>query len=157
MTITELEPEPQEYQDALNTTVEQFLSVLDDFKKYYIFTNKNPEVDEYQNYYLENKSQLQNLNKDVFLIRNDIETKIAQLNYIITRLNSKLSSEKELKGELSKIVSNLKQDGNGSNIMLDETSFIYNNQYLLNIELLFGIFGTLYLLFFIFKNKKTTT
>ena len=38
----------------------QFFSALDDFKKYYVYFNKNPEVDEYQNYY-ENSINLLNI------------------------------------------------------------------------------------------------
>ena len=153
----ELEPEPKEYQDKINTIVSKFSSVLDDFKKYYVFTNKNPEVQEYQNFYLENQSHLQNLNKDVFLIRNDIETKIQQLDFIVSRLNTNLSSEKELKTEFEKIVNNLTEDNNGSSIMLTDSGVIYNKQYLLNIEILFGIIMMIYFLFYIFKNKKTIT
>lgn len=155
MTIeNELEPETANYQDKLNTIVQQFSSVLDDFKKYYVFTNKNPEVDEYQNFYLENESQLQHFNKEIFLIQNDIETDISRLNYIVSRLNSKLSSEKELKDELTKLVNNLKENESGSNIMLTDSKYIYSQKYLLNVELVFGIIILSYLLYNIFKNKK---
>ena len=156
MSNNELEPETNEYQTKLNMIVEQFSSVLDDFKKYYVFTNKNPEVDEYQHFYLENKSQLQNLNKDVFLIRNDIEQRIQKLNYIVTRLNAKLSSEKELNTELQELVNGLKQNDNGSIIMLQDTTYIYYQQYLLNIEMLIGIVTLIYFLFVLFKKKANT-
>jgi hypothetical protein len=156
MSQNDLEPEPKEYKNKLNTIVQQFSSVLDDFKKYYVFTNKNPEVDEYQHFYLENKSQLQNFNKDVFLIRNDIEQNIKKLNYIVTRLNAKLSSEKELNKELVKLVDGLKQNDNGSSIMLYDTTYIYYQQYLLNIEMVIGILTLIYLLFVLFKKKSNT-
>lgn len=156
MSQNDLEPEPKEYQNKLNTIVQQFSSVLDDFKKYYVFTNKNPEVDEYQHFYLENKSQLQHFNKDVFLIRNDIEQNIKKLNYIVTRLNAKLSSEKELNKELVKLVDGLKQNGNGSSIMLYDTTYIYYQQYLLNIEMVIGILTLIYLLFVLFQKKSNT-
>ena len=150
----ELEPKPKEYQDKLNTLVEQFSSVLDDFKKYYVFTNKNPEVNEYQHFYLENKSQLQNLNKEVFLIRNDIETSIEKLNYIMTRMNGQLSSEKELKGELVKLVSNLKENENGAETMLVDTETTYSQQYILNVEIFCGIILVAYLVSKFFKDKN---
>lgn len=155
MTIeNKLETKSKEYQDKINVFVEQFSSVLDDFKKYYVFTNKNPEVDEYQNFYLENKSHLENLNKEVFLVRNDIETDIKQLNNSMIRLNTNLSSEKELKDELTRLVDNLKDDETGSIVMLLDSTNIYKQKYLLNVELAFGIIMVGYLLFRIFKNKK---
>ena len=156
MANNELQPQAKKYQDKLNTATEQFNSVLDDFKKYYIFSNKNPEVDEYQNYYLENKSQLQNLNKDVFLISNDIESDIKKLNYIVTRLNAKLSGEKELTDELKKLLKNLKESDNGASIMLEDTTSIYNKKYIKNSELLLGIFVILYSLFVLFKKKSNS-
>jgi len=154
-TNIEFEPQSKKYQDKLTTIVDQFTSVLDDYKKYYVFTNKNPEVDEYQNFYLENKNQLQNLNKDVFLMSSDIEKSIQDLNYLVTRLNAKLSGEKELTGELAKLMQNLKQTNNGADTMLYDTTFLYNKKYMQNVELLFGIVTILGLLFTLFKKKHT--
>ena len=37
------------FDEKINNIKTSFFSVLDDFKKYYVFYNKNPEVDEYQN------------------------------------------------------------------------------------------------------------
>ena len=153
MTDNKLEPESQKHQDKLNTITEQFNAVLDDYKKYYIFSNKNPEVDEYQNYYLENKSQLQNLNKDVFLISNDIESNIEKLNYIVTRLNAKLSGEKELTGELNQLLQHLNDTDNGATIMLYDTTYIYNKKYIQNIEIGIGGLIMIYLLFTTFTKK----
>jgi len=153
MINNELEPQANKYQDKLNTITEQFTSVLDDYKKYYVFSNKNPEVDEYQTYYLENKSQLQNLNKEVFLISNDIERNIEKLNYIVTRLNAKLSGEKELTSELKQLMRNLKESDNGASIMLDDTTAIYNKKYIQNCEIVLGSVIILYLLFVLFKKN----
>ena len=140
------------YNEKLNNLSSTFLSVLDDFKKYYVFTHKNPNVNEYQNYFLNNKSQLQNINKEVILISNDIKKDIEKIDYAVTRINAQLSDEKELNGELIKLVQNLKNSNNGSSMLLDETTTIYNNQYLLNLELGVCIF---ILLILIGKNLKT--
>ena len=112
-----LQPEAERYNEKINSLSEQFFSVLDDFTKYYVFYNKNPEVNEYQQIYLNNKSQLQNLNKNVFLLTNDIEKDIEKLNYIVTRLNAKLGDEKDLNGELLHLFGNLKNTTNSSSVM----------------------------------------
>ena len=148
-----LEPETQKYNEKLNTLSNTFFSVLDDFKKYYVFTYKNPEVDEYQNYFLNNKSQLQNLNKEVILISNDIKKDIEKLNLIISRINLQLGDEKELNGELLKLVQNLQNSNNSSDLLLEETTSIYNKQYLYNLEISFGIFLLIVLLFLSLKQN----
>ena len=154
MTIgTNLEPDAYNYKTKIDTISSQFLSVLDDFKKYYVFTNKNPEVEEYQHFFLEKQTQIEKINKEVFSIKNNIENNINELNKTISKLNEELSSEKELEKEMNKMIKHLKENGNGSKIMLSETNVIYNHQYLLNIELLFGIIMMLYLSFKIFKKK----
>jgi hypothetical protein len=61
-----LEPEAQRYSAKLVVMKERFISILDDFKKYYVFSAKNPEVDEYHQHYLNSKSHLQTINKEVF-------------------------------------------------------------------------------------------
>ena len=40
----------QQFDEKINSIKDQFFSALDDFKKYYVYFNKNPEVNEFQNY-----------------------------------------------------------------------------------------------------------
>jgi hypothetical protein len=134
-----LQPEAKHFSEKITVLSEQFFSILDDFTKYYVFYNKNPEVNEYQQFYLNSKSQLQKINKDVFLLTNDIEKDIEKLNYIVTRINSKLYAEKELNGELYGLISNLQNTTNSAFIMLDDAKYVYNKQYYLNVEIFLGI------------------
>ena len=149
-----LQPEAKQYSDKIQNLSQQFFSVLDDFKKYYVFYNKNPEVSEYQQIYLNNKSQLQKLNKDVFVLTNDIEKDIEILSSFVTRINLKLGAEKELNGELFSIISNLQNNKNGSVVMLDDTTTIYNKQYYLNIEIFVGILIIIGISSNLFTTKK---
>lgn len=134
-----LEPEAKRYLAKLVVMKERFISILDEFKKYYIFSAKNPEVDEYHQHYLNSKSHLQKINKEVFTTTNDIEHNIAKLNKIVMRLNAKLGSEKELDGELVTLINKLRNTQNGSETMLDDSVEIYNKQYYYNLELFIGI------------------
>ena len=40
----------KQFEEKIDTIKTQFFSALDDFKKYYVYYNKNPEVNEFQNY-----------------------------------------------------------------------------------------------------------
>ena len=42
--------EAKQFNEKIVTIKSQFFSALDDFKKYYVYYNKNPEVNEFQNY-----------------------------------------------------------------------------------------------------------
>jgi len=134
-----LEPHAQKYQAKLVAMKERFASILDDFKKYYIFSSKNPDVEEYQRHYLDSKTNLQKINKEVFTMSNDIEKNIENLNVIVMRLNTKLSTEKQLNGELVTLNNKIQNTRNGAEIMLDDSVEIYNKQYYYNLEIFISI------------------
>ena len=129
----------KQFEEKIDTIKTQFFSALDDFKKYYVYYNKNPEVDEFQNYYLNSKSQLQNMSRDLFLATNSIDKNIEQLDTQMAGVSVKLEAEKKLNGELMKILSNLENTQTGSEILIDNSKDIYNAQYYNNWEIFVGI------------------
>ena len=134
-----IQPQAQAYLIKVTDLKDQFLSVLEDFSKYYVYYHKNPEVDEYQQFYLNSKSQLQNINKQLVKETNSVESAIENLSYSLTRMNAKLEYEKMLKGELVGRINGLTNSKNGSSVMLDDTTSIYNKQYFRNLSLFLGI------------------
>ena len=134
-----LEPHAQKFFAKLMVMKERFSAILEEFKKYYVFASKNPDVEEYQQHYLNSKSNLQQINKEVFTMSNDIEKNIEQLNVIVMKLNAKLSSEKELDGELINLANKIYNTRNGAEIMLDDSKELYNKQYYYNLEIFIGI------------------
>ena len=129
----------KQFEEKIDTIKTQFFSALDDFKKYYVYYNKNPEVDEFQNYYLNSKSQLQNMSRDLFLATNSIDKNIEQLDTQMAGVSVKLEAEKKLNGELMKILSNLENTQTGSEILIDNSKDIYNAQYYYNWEMFIGV------------------
>lgn len=127
------------FDEKINNIQTSFFSVLDDFKKYYVFYNKNPEVDEYQNFYSNSKGQLQQLNSDIFLVTNDIQQKIQELDSTMKITSIKLESEKKLNDELLKLINNIQTTQDGSEIMINDAKEEYNLQYYKNWELVIGI------------------
>jgi len=141
----------KQFEEKIDTIKTQFFSALDDFKKYYVYYNKNPEVDEFQNYYLNSKSQLQNMSRDLFLATNSIDKNIEQLDTQMAGVSVKLEDEKKLNGELMKILSNLENTQNGSEILIDNSKYSYNAQYYNNWEIFVGILIVSGLLVKLFK------
>lgn len=128
-----------EFNQKINTTKIQFFSALDDFKKYYVYYNKNPEVDEFQNNYVNSKSQLQGMSRDLFLTTNNIDRNIENLDIKMRNINLRLEDEKRINEELTKILNNLENTQNGSETLIDNSKESYNKQYYYNWEIFTGI------------------
>ena len=118
------------------------LSALDEFKKYYVYYNKNPEVTEFQNYYANSKGQLQSLSKELVTTTNNINKSIESLDAEMSSNAIQLEREKKTNKELTKLVFNLENTQNGSEILIDDTKVNYNIQYYKNWELIAGILVT---------------
>ena len=127
------------YNEKINGLESQFFSVLEDFKKYYVYYNKNPEVNEFQNYYSESKSQLQKISKNIINITNEIHKKIETLDEKMTKISKIINKDKQTLTELELLKKQLENTENGSEILIDDTKTEYNKQYYININLLVGI------------------
>jgi preprotein translocase subunit Sss1 len=92
----------QQNYEKINTYSELFPSVLDEYKRSYINYNKNPDYNEYSQIYSKNKGSLNTLNSNVFVLTNDIQKNIDNLNKQIVVLDSKITEEKNINSDLKK-------------------------------------------------------
>ncbi len=129
----------KQFNEKINTIKTQFFSALDDFKKYYVYYNKNPEVNEFQNYYVNSKGQLQSMSRDLFLITNNIDKNIEILDKNMSAISAQLDDEKKLNKEMMQLIANLENTQNGSEILIDDSKTKYNEQYVRNWEIFVGI------------------
>jgi len=134
-----MNPEANKFDEKIKGIKNSFFSALDDFKKYYVFYNKNPEVDEYQNFFATSKGHLQGLNSDIFIVTNNIQKNIKDLNTEMAIISNKLKDEKDLSAELLLLINNIQTTEDGSAIMIDDAKEEYNIQYYKNWELFIGI------------------
>lgn len=128
------------YQEKINEIKSQFFSALDDFKNFYVYYNKNPEVDEFQNNFENSKTQLQNLSNNLFRITCLIHENINKLELDMVYIVNKLELEKENNVKLTNSLNNLEITQNGSEILIDDSKEKYNVQYYKNVQMYFGIF-----------------
>jgi len=140
-------------EEKINVINTQFFSALDDFKKYYVYFNKNPEVNEFQNYYTNSKSQIQTMTRDIFIITNSIDKSIENLDSQMQLVSLKLEDEKKLNVELIKLFKDLKNTKNGSELLISDSKNEYNEQYYYNWEMILGIFIAGVTLTMLFKSK----
>ena len=135
----DIQSQTQNFTTNINNIQTTFFSSLDDFKKYYVYFNKNPEVNEFQNYYANSKGQLQTMSKNMFVTTNDIEKSIEELNTQMEITSLKLEDEKKLNVELMKLISGLENTQNGSEILIDNSKEEYNVQYFKNLQYIISI------------------
>jgi hypothetical protein len=152
---TEFIGQAKQIEDKIDNIRNQFFSALDDFKKYYVYFNKNPEVNEFQNYYANSKGQLQSMTSELFLTTNNIDKSIDMLNSQMQSVTVKLTDEKKLNIQLKKILKDLYNTKEGSEELIDDSKEEYNQQYFYNWELIIGIFIVSGLLTYVFKSKNS--
>ena len=111
----------------------------------------------FQNYYINSKSQLQTMSRDLFLTTNNINKNIEILDSEMSSIGVKLENEKKLNGELMKVLSSLENTHNGSEILIDDSKDTYNRQYYYNWEIFIGILIVSGLLVKLFKPVTTPT
>jgi len=132
----------------------KFFSALDDFKKYYVYYNKNPEVNEFQNFYANSKGQLQAMSSEIFTTTSSIDKKINDYEDKINKLVTKIQEEKKLNTELNVKLKDIVNVHSSSGILIDDSKEEYNAQYYSNINLLIGILIISGLLFGIGKTRS---
>jgi|UniRef100_A0A6C0I7Z7 hypothetical protein len=130
---------PKQNEEKIKSINQRFLSALDDFKKYYVFYNKNPEVDEYSNNFQNSKNQLQGLSGEMYSLTNNIQKNIKVLADEMSDISKKLNIEKGKNNKYEKTLSGLKGTESGSNILISNTKEEYIISYILNTVLFAGI------------------
>lgn len=144
-----------QYKEQINTYQNQFPSALDDFKKYYVFYNTNPESDEYKNAFDIVVKQIQDIIKGVNSTTDSIQYDIELYNNSIQLYNEKMKTERQLGKEFNNVTSSVIDSSNGSKSRIDDYVGLYNKQYKLNWEIGVGIFLAMVLLLKVFQGQRS--
>lgn len=146
---------PKIYSEKIDTYESQFPAALDDFKKYYVFFNKNPESTEYKNSFDNIVSQIQNIVRGVNSVTDTIQNDVSIVNNTIQYYNSKMTTERKLSTEFNNVTSSVADSANGSKTRIDDYVGLYNKQYILNIEICVGILLAILVLLKVFQGQKS--
>lgn len=146
--------EPYVYQNKLNVLKTQMPQILDDFKKYYVFYNKNPGLNEYQQLYDNIKNNLQSLISQLFTIDNDIQSNVKIINEQLILLNNEINNEKNKYNRFNKKYQKLQNKFNASYKMIDNYKTNYNMIYLHNWSLFIGSLISTFILYKVYSQKN---
>ena len=148
-----MRPETVQFTEHLEHYARDYFINLAKFKQSYVFYKKNPEFEEYQKNFTDSKSQLQSINKSIFLLANSIQVKIERLNAYITDINKKLKDDKAYYAKLNLISKNIENTENGSTILINDYKKTYNEVYLNAFNMFIGIVIACGTTFSVFKNS----
>ena len=130
---------PQVFLSQINTLKEKLPSILEDFVKYYIFYNKNPEYSEYQQMFENIKGNLQKINSELFMTLNNIDKNTETINDRLQKINMSITKEKIKNKQLKRKLGIVEKKYNGSDELISDYKEIYNLDYLNNFALFFGV------------------
>lgn len=130
---------PSIFLSQLDTLVEKLPHIMDDFTKYYVFYNKNPEYAEYQQSFENIKGNLQKVSSELFMTTNNIEKSTDEINEKLLELDKLIVKEKIKNKILKKKLGYVEVKYDGSAEMISDYKNIYNLYYLKNFGILLGI------------------
>lgn len=136
-------PKPEQFINNLDTLKQKIGPILEDFKKYYVFYNKNPEYPEYQSMFETVKSQITQVCSDLFLLENNVLINTDQINKALIELNLLIKEERKKNRELKRKLGIAETENNAAMEMIDNYKEMYDSGYLRNwglgISILFAI------------------
>ena len=146
---------PSELKNKVTTLQEQLPPILDDFKKYYVFINKNPTFNEYQTIYANLTNNINSISTKLLTISKNVMKYLQSLNNGLFKLNGLIKIEKDKNIQFKSTQSSINNKYNGSKIMIDEYKKIYNENYIKNILMFVGIIISIIILIKVFRSNNT--
>jgi len=145
---------PKNYVEKISTLKQQMPHILDDFIKYFILYNKDPNYPGYQSTFENNKSNLNSLSSSLFMVSNDVDVNIDNINNLYKTLDILIKKERTKNRELKRKLGIVESKTNSSNEMIDDYSEIYDIGYLRNWALFLSIITSGILISIVFKKQN---
>ena len=147
-------PQPKFFLTQLHTIQSKIEPILDDFNKYYVFYNMNPQISENERMFENIKENIQELYTGLKKISDDVDKNVIIINTDYLKLNKLIEILKKRNAILKKKLGIVENTYDGSDTMIDNYKDIYNLQYLKNFSLGLGIIFSLVLISKLFKGQN---
>ena len=120
------------FTQKLETLKSQLPAILADFKKYYIFFNKNPEYPEYE-------QMLNDINSQLFILSNDLQINTDKINEKLFALDVLIRKEKKKNRELKLKLGIIEHKNSAASELIYDYKEMYESDYLRNWALFLSI------------------
>lgn len=148
---------PEEYREKLDTLNNQITPILDDFIKYYLFYNKNPDYAEYQQMFENIKNNLNTINSELFILTNNVEGNLQDLNKRFLKLNELILIAKNKNHQLKQQLGIVEQKNNSATEMISNYNQLYDMSYAKNWGIFLSIILSCSALYIVFKKETLQT
>jgi uncharacterized phage infection (PIP) family protein YhgE len=143
--------QPNALIEKLHESKDKLPFVLENFTKSFVLYNKNPEDNEYKQIFQTDKSNLDKIMHDLFLLENNVTTNINKLNSNLEKLYIEIEVLKEENKQLKKKLQLFNQHSDTTNEMIDNFKEFYEIQYLRNWAIALTILISVGIMTSIFK------
>jgi hypothetical protein len=130
---------PEKFNQKLESLKKQLPPILDDYNVYSVLYNKNPDYNEYQQTFNRIQGNLNQLNSELFMLSNNVQSETDKMNKYLNQLNTLITIEKSKRTDLKKKLGNIESDNNATTEMIINYKEMYNNDYLRNWGLLLSV------------------
>ena len=131
--------DPIQFTTQLETLQSQLPAILNDFTKYYVFFNKNPEYPEYEQMFQNIKSNLNDINSQLFILSNDLQINTDKINEKLFALDVLIRKEKKKNRELKLKLGIIEHKNSAASELIYDYKEMYESDYLRNWALFLSI------------------
>ena len=130
---------PQMFISKLHALREQLPHILDDFIKYYVFYNKNPDYPEYSQMFDNIKGNLNTINSNLFILSNAVDVTTGKISQKLSGLDELIQKEKKVNRALKRKLGILEQQIDSTDELIYDYNQMYDEGYLRNWALFLSI------------------
>lgn len=123
---------PEFFTEKVETMQQQLPPILDDFNKYFVLYNKSPNYPEYENMFNNIKQNLNSLSASLFLVSNDVDANIDNINNVFKNLDVLITKERVKNRQLKRKLGIVETEANSSKEMIQDYNQMYDDDYLRN-------------------------
>lgn len=132
-------PSTHKITEDLTTLKEQLPSILDDYEKYYVFYNRNPEYEEYKRMFDNINSNIESSKSKLNIIANETDKNTEILNKMLNELDKHIQIEKKNNNIFKRKLGIVESTNSGSNEMISNYKDMYKIEYNTNWGLFISI------------------
>jgi len=140
---------PETFKENIQTLKQQLPPILEDFNKYFVLYNKDPNYPEFENMFNNIKQNLNTIGSSLFMVSNDLDTNIDNINATYKKLDILIVKERKRNRELRRKLGLVERENDSSKELIDNYNEMYDMDYLRN----WGLFlSTIVVVVYISKN-----
>ena len=135
------------YTEKLKDYDSRFYLILTDYKNFYVQSKLNTDSSNAENAFYREKSMLSDNEKNLFLLRNDVEKGIKKINKELIQLEKTLVKEQKNNKVLSSKEESLESLSAASIQMLKDKNVAYNQRLITIFNLTIGILASGFIIY----------